>query len=249
MKPLLFIALIFAAFGHAFGNFTELVEQGDAYDVKYQPDAALQYYLPAEQLDPNNAALLVKIARQYVFRMNDLPSKEQKLASGRTALAYAERAVKAAPKECDPHLSVAICWGKLTPFMGNRENVEASSKIKMAAETAVKLNPRNDYAWHLLGRWHQELADIGGVTRALAYVAYGGLPAASNDAAIRCFEKAIALRPDRLIHHIELGRTCAAMGRKDEALKHLQRGLAMPNTEKDDPETKLRGKAALKKLD
>ncbi len=243
-----FITVLVATCGQLFGNFAELVKQGDVYDAKHQPDAALQYFLPAEKLDPNNASLLVKIARQHVFRMSELTSKEEKLASGRTALKYAERAVKLAPAECDAHLSVAICWGKLTPLIGSREAVEASRRIKAAAETAVKLDPRSDYAWHMLGRWHQELAGVGGVTRALALVVYGGLPAASNEEAVRCFDKAIALRPDRLIHHVELGRTYAAMGRKAEALTHLKRGLAMPNTEKDDPETKLRGKATLKKL-
>lgn len=233
---------------HASGDYAELVRQGDAHDAKFQPDEALRYYLPAEQLAPANAALLVKIARQHVYRMPELPSKSDKIAAGRAALAYAERAVKAAPDECDPHLSVAICWGKLTPYLGSKESIAASRRIKTAADNAARLNPRSDYAWHLLGRWHQELAQIGGLTRALALVVYGGLPAASNEEAVRCFQKALALRPDRLIHHIELGRTYAAMGRKDDARKFLRQGLAMPNTEKDDPETKRRGKAALAEL-
>ncbi len=247
IRPLILItALVFTT--HALGDFAELVRQGDADDAKYQPNEALRYYLPAEKLDPTNAALLVKIARQHVFRMPDLASKSDKIAAGRTALAYAERAVKAAPNECDPHLSVAICWGKLTPYLSNKESVAASRQIKTAADNAVRLNPRSDYAWHLLGRWHQELAQIGGLTRALALVVYGGLPAASNEEAVKCFQQALTLRPDRLIHHIELGRTYAVMGRKDEAHKYLRQGLAMPSAEKDDPETKQRGKAALAEL-
>ena len=248
MRAPLVIATFLSLVSPSFGNFAELVKQGDAYDAKYQPDEALRYYLPAEKLDPDNAALLVKIARQYVFRMSDLPAKEQKIASGRTALAYAERAISAAPKSCDPHLSVAICWGKLTPLLGTRETVEASRKIKAASEKAVKLDPRNDYAWHLLGRWHQELVGIGGVTRTLAALIYGGVPAASYDEALGCFQKALKLRPDRLIHHVELGRTYAAMGRKDDAVKHLRKGLAMPDIEKDDPETKQRGRATLEQI-
>lgn len=248
MKTKLALAAALILAGQAFGDLAELMKQGDANDAQFKPDAALQYYLPAEKLDPANAALLVKIARQYVFRMDGLASRDAKIASGRTGLSYAERAVKAAPNECDPHLSVAICWGKLTPHLGSKESVLASRMIKEEAGKAVNLDPRSDYAWHMLGRWHQELAQIGGVTRALALVAYGGLPAASNDEAVRCFQKAIALRPDRLIHHIELGRTYAQMGRKEEALKFLRQGLAMPNTEKDDPETKQRGKATLEKL-
>jgi tetratricopeptide (TPR) repeat protein len=243
MKALSLILVLLA--GNAFGNFTELMKQGDQYDVQSKPASALQYYLPAEKLDPANAALLVKIARQYVFRMNDMSSSADQLQSARTALSYAERAVKVAPNECDSHLAMAICLGKLTPLVGNKEAVEISRRIKKAAETAVKLDPQNDYAWHMLGRWHQALADVGGVTRLVAKVVYGELPAASNEEAVRCFEKAIALNPGRLIHFVELGRTYAQMGKKQEAKQLINKGLAMPNREKDDPETKQRGRKTL----
>lgn len=229
-------------------DFAQLVKSGDVHDARFECDEALKFYLPAEKIDPNNVALLVKISRQYALRMSDLPNKSDKIASGRTALAYAERAVALAPNECDPHLSVAICLGKLTPLAGAREKIENSRKIKTAAEKAVKLDPKNDFAWHLLGRWHQSLANIGGATRALAGVVYGGLPAASNEEAIKCFQKAMALNPKRLVHVVELGRTYQMMGRDAEAKRFLNMGLAMQNKDKDDPETKLRGQASLKEL-
>ncbi|WP_395743077.1 hypothetical protein [Prosthecobacter sp.] len=235
--------------GLAFAGFPELVKQGDEYDGQFKPEAALQYYLPAEKLNPNDAALLVKIARQYVYRMADLSSKDEQLKSGRTALAYAERAVKLAPKESDPHLAVAICLGKLSPLLGNKEGIEASYKIKTEAETAAKLNPKDDFAWHLLGRWNQELAQIGGMTRALAKIVYGALPNASYNESVKCFQKAIALNPGRLIHCVELGRTFALMGRKEEARKYIEKGLAMKNRDRDDPETKERGRKTLESLD
>ena len=234
--------------GHAFADFAELVKQGDVADAKFKPEAALESYLPAEKLNPNDASLLVKIARQYAYRMADLSSKAEQLKSGRTALAYSERAVKLAPKDSDPHLAVAICLGKLSPLLGNKEAIEASHKIKTEAETAAKLNPRDDFAWHLLGRWNQELAQIGGVTRAIAMVVYGSLPRASYDESVKCFQKAIALNPKRLIHYVELGRTYALMGRKEEAKKFIEQGLAMSNRDRDDPETKGRGRKTLKEL-
>ena len=232
----------------AFAGFAELVKSGDVHDARSESDAALQYYLPAEKLDPNNGALLVKISRQYALRMNDLPNKADKIASGKTALAYAERAVAAAPRDCDSHLALAICLGKLTPYIGAKEKIEASRRIKTAADRAVALDSRNDYAWHLLGRWHQSLANIGGTTRMLAGAIYGGLPAASNDEAVMCFKKSISLNPKRLIHFIELGRTYAMMGRKAEAKEYLEQGLSMPEKEKDDAETKQRGRESLKEL-
>ena len=43
------------------------------------------------------------------------------------------------------------------------------------------------------------------------------------------------------MHYIELGRVYAQMGRPDDARRLITKGLAMKETEKDDPETKRRG--------
>ncbi len=246
MKLFLIPLIAWLGASPARADFDELVKSGDVFDAKFQSEEALKYYLPAEKLEPKNADLLVKISRQYALRMNDLPKDADKIASCRTGLAYAERAAVTAPGECDPHLSVAICLGKLTPFLGNKERVEASRQIKISADKAVKFDPKNDYAWHILGRWHQALANVGGVTRMLASAIYGSLPDASNDTAVECFKKAMALNPNRLIHVVELGRTYAMMGRKVEAKKYLEMGLAMPNKDKDDADTKQRGRVSLK---
>lgn len=229
-------------------EYGDLVAKGDALDVQFKAAKALEYYLPAEKLRPNDADLLVKIARQYIYLMGELTVVEERIAMGKKGLDYSERAVKADPKNGEAHLAIAISLGKITQLQGNREKVVASKRIKDEAELAVKLSPKNDYAWHLLGRWHQALAGMNALVRGMVKLVYGALPPASNEVALECFQKAIALRPDRLIHHIELGRTYAQMGRKEEAKQALEKGLAMPNTEKDDPESKRRGREALAKV-
>jgi len=112
----------------------------------------------------------------------------------------------------------------------------------------ITLDPNSDLGWHILGRWYLALADVGTVKRALARVVYGKLPPAKCEEAVRCFKEAIELNPNRLMHYIELGRTYAQMGRDAEARKFITKGLAMPETEKDDPETKNLGQQILKKL-
>ncbi len=225
-----------------------LIQQGEALDQKYQAEDALTFYLPAEKLQPDNADLLVKIARQYIYRMTSLESAEEKLASAKTAQVYAERAVKADPKNSDAHLSIAVSLGRQIQLQGGREKVAASKPIKESAEKAAKLNPRNDYAWHILARWHQGIAGANSLMLSLARLIYGEIPPASNADAVKYFEKAIALRPDRLIHHMELGRTYAQMGKTDEARQLINKALAMPNREKDDAETKERGRKTLAAL-
>jgi tetratricopeptide (TPR) repeat protein len=249
MKTLLtWGVMMMLALGARADEAADLIAKGDAADVRFEADKALGYYLPAEKLRPGDADLLVKMARQYIYRMGELKSVAEKIESGKTGLSYAERAVKLDPGNSDAHLAISICLGKIVQLQGNREKVQASKRIKEEAEKAVKLDPNNDYAWHLLGRWHQALAGMNGLVRGLVKLVYGALPAASNEEAKECFEKALALRPDRLIHHIELGRTYAQMGRGEEARKAINKGLSMRETEKDDPESKRRGRAALEAL-
>jgi tetratricopeptide (TPR) repeat protein len=226
----------------------DLIKKGDYYYDKLQASDALKYYLPAEKMEPKNVDLLVRISREYRHLMSDAPAKGEKLKLGNVAKSYAERAVSIAPNNAGAQLALAITYGKLLPYEGNKERVEASRIIKDAAEKVVRLDPSNDLGWHVLGRWHVTVADVGPVTKALGSIMYGKLPDASNETAERCFEKAIALNPNRLMHYIELGRTFAQMGRPAEARKYISKGLAMAETEKDDPETKAKGREILAKL-
>jgi predicted Zn-dependent protease len=89
---------------------------------------------------------------------------------------------------------------------------------------------------------------MNGATRAIAKVIYGGLPSASYQEALDHFGKARRLRPDRLIHQIEYGRTLAKQGREADARTELAKGIAMPSRDKDDAKAKERGQKSLDNL-
>ena len=226
----------------------DLVEKGKVYEKKFQAKDALPYYLAAEKLEPQNCHVLVRIARQYRYLMTDAAAKDEKLRLGHLALDYSARAAAAGPQDCDAQLATAITLGKMLPILPTKEQVGASPKIKESVDKALKLDPNNDTAWHVLGRWNRVLADVNLLKRALAEMLYGALPKGSNEEAERDMKKAIELNPNRLMHYIELGRIYAQMGRKDDARQFISKGLAMPDSEKDDPETKQRGKETLQKL-
>jgi tetratricopeptide (TPR) repeat protein len=227
---------------------SDLIAKGDAFDGRLQAAEALQSYLPAEKLQPKNVRLLVRIARQYRHLMADATTREEKLRLGHISLDYAQRAAALAPSDSEAQLSIAISYGKMLPLLGTKEQVEASRVIKDTADKAIRLDPGNDLAWHVLGRWHRVLSDVNMLKRELASFIYGKLPQTTTEEAVKCFEKAIEINPNRLMHYIELGRAYAQMGRTAEARRFIEKGLAMPNVEKDDPETKRRGQEALAKL-
>jgi tetratricopeptide (TPR) repeat protein len=225
-----------------------LIAKGDRFDKQLLAKEALENYLPANKLEPDNVDLLCRIARQYRHLMADAPSKKEKLQLGETSLEFANRAAGLAPKNAEAQLSPAISYGKMLPFMGSKDQVSATPKIKASVDRALRLDPSNDNAWHILGRWNSVLANVSPVKRVLAKALYGDLPVTTNEAAEKCLLKAIEINPNRCIHHIELGRIYAQMGRKDEARKCIQEGLAMPNKEKDDVEMKEIGQQLLQKL-
>src|SRR6476619_3477381 len=188
-----------------------LIAKGDQFDKQLQAKEALEVYLPANKLEPDNVKLLVCIARQYRHLMSDTSSKQEKLRLGSVSLEFASRAATLAPDNAEAQLSPAISLGKMLPFMSSKDQVNASPRIKAAVDRTLLLDP-------------------------------------TNDTAEKCLLKAIEINPNRLMHYIELGRIYAQMGRKEEARKYIQKGMAMPDKEKDDPEMKEIGTQILQKL-
>jgi tetratricopeptide (TPR) repeat protein len=225
-----------------------LIAKGDPFDQRLEAGEALKYYLAANKLEPNNVVVLLRIARQYRHLMSDAPEKQEKLRLGNISLQYAQRAANLAPNNAEAQLSPAISYGKMLPSMGSKDQFDATPRIKAAVDRALQLDPSNDNAWHILGRWNCVLANVNPVKRILAETLYGDLPMTTNEAAEKCLLNAIAIDPNRAIHYIELGRIYEQMGRKDDARKNILKGLSMPNKEKDDPEMKEIGRETLKKL-
>ncbi|MGI8430728.1 MAG: hypothetical protein ACR2MW_00335, partial [Chthoniobacterales bacterium] len=176
----------------------EFIRKGDISDARFDGGAALQSYLAAEKLEPKNVALLVHISRAYRYLMSDTAKTSEKLRLGALAVRYAERAASLGPRDGNAQLAVAISYGKLQPLVSSGEKVRTARTIKSQAQKALRLDPRNDLAWHVLGRWNMGYAELTGLKRKLAEITYGTLPAPTSAAASKCFEHAIALNPARV---------------------------------------------------
>jgi len=242
------LALALPSAGVAAESAERLIQKGDVFYDKLQAAEALEFYLPAEKLEPNNVKLLVRISREYRHLMSDATKASEKRQFGVAAVDYSQRAVALEPNNPESQLCLAISYGKMLPLEETKERIANSRLIKIAVDRVIALEPTNDLAWHVLGRWYLALAEVGAVKRMVAQVAYSKLPPAKYEDAVRCFKKAIVLNPNRLMHYIEIGRTYSQMGRDEDARKYITCGLGMADTEKDDPETKKSGRQILKKL-
>ena len=223
--------------------------KGVAHDIKLEAKAALLAYQEVEKLEPQNPTLMVRMARQYRHLMADASSKEERIRLGNLALEYGRRAAAYGPRDSDAQLSTAISYGKMQPLLSTKSQLESSRQIKVSVDKALALDPNNDLAWHILGRWHRSFAEVSSVKRTLASMVYDAeLPQCTHEDSVKCFQTAIRINPKRLMHYIELGTTYHSMEREVDAKKFLNHGLAMPSVEKDDPDLKKRGREVLAKI-
>lgn len=225
-----------------------LVKEALAAEARLESEGALRLFLQAAEKYPERAFLLQKIAKQYSDSVVDVTEVEEKRRRARRALEYAERAYALEPGRAENVLSLAVSRGALAVFSDTRTKIEYSRLIKEEATQALGLEPDYDWAHHVLGRWHYEIASLGRGTRFLVRVIYGGFPPASHEEAIKHLERAVALAPEVAPHHLELGFARLAAGQREAAREAFARGLALPSRAKHDEEAKARAREALETL-
>jgi tetratricopeptide (TPR) repeat protein len=228
------LLLAFASAGWAEDlSFTNHVTQGDAAEKRGEVAAALKAYVAADALGTNCADLCL-LTKRYCDLMYDASSPDIRQQLAKQALACALRAVLADPKSATAHLCVAVCYAKNFPWCDNETKVKWSRAMKMECETAIGLDPKQDVSYYLLGRWYFGTANMGFLARGVVKVIYGGLPQASNDDAIRNFKQAIALAPERIIHHRELAKVYEAMGDTKLERTELETCARLKPVDRDD---------------
>lgn len=226
-------------------HFVSLIKQGDVEDRQGHTRAALACFRQAEQLEPRNPAALLRIAKQYSDLIGETKPEDAARTVGEKALDYSQRAVALDPLNAKARLSLAVSYGRLTDFVGNKVKLEYSRLMRDQALKSIELDPTDDFAWHVMGRWHYGVANVNAVLKAMARIVYGGMPVASNEEAVRYFKKAAEIAPQRIVHHSELARVYAAMGRKELAAREWQTVLALPALDRDGQNGKREAQAAL----
>ncbi|MCX6952328.1 MAG: hypothetical protein NTV51_09210 [Verrucomicrobia bacterium] len=225
-----------------------LLRDALAAESRFDSKAALDLLLKADAARPNDPFILQKLSRQYSDLTLDTPDLAEKKRLCTEALACAQRAVALRPKDPVNVLSLAICYGKLATYSDTRTKIAYSRLVKEHADQAAALDPNYDYAHHVLGRWHYEVATLGVATRVIVKLVYGGLPAASTAEAVRRLTRATELSPQLPAHRVELGFALLADGQRDAARRSFEQALEMPQREKYDDEARRRARAALEHL-
>lgn len=147
------------------------------------------------------------------------------------------------------HLNYEIAsmsFAAIVSASGLRGKVDLADSVRIYAEECIRINPKNDRAYHILGRWHFEVSKLGWFTRMLSRVIFGGTPKGSFDLAINYFDKAIAL-DNIVVHRYWLGMAYLESGEKEKALDEFRNLQDLPLVQHNDQYFKDEAKKILSK--
>lgn len=205
-----------------------LAARGMEYERSLDVRAAVQCFEEAVKLSPGDLVCLCMAAKQWsdLTFYHDVATDRERQVVNLKALEYAERAISHHPDSPGGYLGACISKGRLGLFMDNRTKVKLAKEAREAAQTAINLGPDNDIAHHLMGRWHYEMSKLNVVVRTIVRVMYGTeLQPGTKEDALKSYNKAIELAPERLVHKVEAGRVLLELGQKEDAKKILEAAL------------------------
>ncbi|HEV2329495.1 MAG TPA: hypothetical protein VGY56_11985 [Verrucomicrobiae bacterium] len=252
MRYLLFL-VIFAVLsaGDAWagdGGFTNSLNAAQMAAKRGDVSRAAAIYDAARPMQTNNAANMCVLAHRYC----DLTFLTQSIAVQKglviRALDCSRRAVALAGGNATAHASVAVCYAKSCALAGSdvKSELSYSRLFKQEAENAIALDPKQDVAWYLLGRWNYGIANVGFFSRAYVKMIYGGLPKASFQDSVRYFQKACALAPNRILYHAGLAMAYGALGQEKLQFAELKTCCALKPSSLEDAEAQQEAARQLK---
>ena len=225
------------------------IQKGDSAYAAMNNDVALENYRKAVDIEPKHYEALWKLSRAYVDVGEKLTDKDKRKEYFKKAEEAARKAIEVNPDGSKGHLYLSIALGRVALDASPKERIRLSKEIKAEVDKALELDPNDDIAWHVLGRWHRKLATLSWIEKKFANIFLGGVPKeASVQKAAECFQKAIELNPDHINHHLELAITYEKLDQKEKAVQEYKKVLELPKKDADDDEHKAYAQERLKKL-
>ena len=146
----------------------ELLKQGDQFVEDYQNQKALDTYLKADKISPNNWEVLWRISRAHVDLGEKMPDKtdaqkDEQEKVYQKAFEYADKSVKNGSGQSITYVRRAIANGRIALFQGVFSAVGTVNDVKEDCEKAIQLGNGGNYvqalAHYVLGRTHSKVCE------------------------------------------------------------------------------------------
>jgi len=196
--------------------------------------AALAHYQEAIAIEPNNADALWRASTQAVdLGEFNVAARDSMYGLGEQ---YARRAVQADAKSSMAHFALAKALGRRALSLGARDRVKYAGVVRDEALAALAIDSTNAGALHVMGMWNANIMRLSGFVRFLAKNVLGGktFDQANWNEAARYLERAVALEPQRIVHHLDLAGIYRDRGETAKAREEYQIALRSKQIEYND---------------
>ena len=220
----------------------------DAVRLETLPDenAAFLKYKEILKIQPVNICALSKCS-ELCSRIGKRQANKKLMADYyEAAKTYAGIALKLDPNNSEANCVMAIAVGRSTLNKGGKEKIGSAKEVKRYVDMAIKNDPQNFKAWHVLGRWNYELSNLNMIERTAAKILYGDVPTGSIKLAIQAFEKSNSITSGFILNYLELAKAYNKNDETSKAIATLNKMLQLPNHTEDDPSIKEEGRRLLK---
>lgn len=216
----------------------ELLKQGDQFVEDYQNQKALDTYLKAEKLSPNNWEVLWRISRAHVDLGEKMPDKtdaqkDEQEKVYQKAFEYADKSVKNGSGQSITYVRRAIANGRIALFQGVFSAVGTVNDVKEDCEKAIQLGNGGNYvqalAHYVLGRTHSKVCEKSYLVRLPIGLGWG-----DTEEAIRLLEIANKLKPNFRMFMFELAKAYVEEDEYDKAKELLKKIEKAPKVDEDD---------------
>jgi tetratricopeptide (TPR) repeat protein len=248
---LLAVAVAFSATVSAGAqSVAEHVALGDRAYASSNPGEAYKHYQAAVAVDPRSYEALWKASREAVDLGEFETDAGRKGSYFSAATAFARRAVAANPTDAEGHFHLARSLGRTALAAGKKDKVKYATEVRAEALEALKYNSRHAGALHVMGVWNAEVMRLSGMERFFAKNLLGGkvFDTANWKDAVSYMERAVAVEPAVLTHHLDLAKIYRDTGNKTKAREEFQFVVNAPATEANDANYKRDAADALRKI-
>jgi len=246
MKCFLTCSLILLTFlKTAAQDIAAIIKEADRLEAIPDEKAALNKFKEALKIKPTDLHALSK-SSELCSRIGQRQTNAKLRDDYYTAAKiYALTALKIDSTYSDANTSMAIMLGRSTLTKSGKEKVASAKDLKKYVDAAIRGNPSNFLAWHVLGRWHYEISNLNMMERAAVKVFYGSFPPSSLKESIKALEKSRALAPAFILNCLELAKAYHRNDQDDKAIALLNQMLLYANHTEDDIALKETGRKYL----
>ncbi|CAG9461870.1 unnamed protein product [Pedinophyceae sp. YPF-701] len=210
---------------HNMPEHERLWREGLAKEAALQMNEARDCYRRAVEACPGISeywSRLAKVTTDCQYTPGTTP--EAARALHRNAIEVAKEAQERFPDSSLGPVAECFAKGRLALLTDRpKDKLQLAKEARECAVRAMAIDPTDDVACHVMGRWHYEMASLNFAVRAVIQVLFGtSLPSGSYEGALDCYLAAVKHNPARLVHRVEAARCMTRLGRDGEAREFLE---------------------------